>query len=188
VSAPHAVLIVTGQPLIGFGLKLLLAERFAIAASWFPGWDDAMLATNAGHALECVLCDEAAAGSMPAGIAGRRRQVVILTDSDAEHERYRAVNIHVEFESLVERLAFALRAARGEPVQRSGRLSDREIEVLTLLARGLITKEIADRLGLSTHTVISHRKRISAKLGIRSTPGLTVYATIHGYVEPDSVL
>lgn len=66
-------------------------------------------------------------------------------------------------------------------------LSVREIEVLCLVARGFINKEIADRLHISLTTVISHRKNITEKLGIKSVPGLTIYAVMHGYVEADHV-
>lgn len=66
-------------------------------------------------------------------------------------------------------------------------LSPREIEVLQLLTRGLINKEIADKLNISLTTVISHRKNITAKLGIRSVSGLTIYAVMHGYIEADSI-
>ncbi len=55
-------------------------------------------------------------------------------------------------------------------------LSDREIDVLKLLTQGLSNKEIADKLFISTHTVISHRKNIVEKTGIKSLPGLTIYA------------
>ena len=66
-------------------------------------------------------------------------------------------------------------------------LSAREIEVLILLVKGLINKEIADRLNISLTTVISHRKNITEKLGIKSVSGLTIYAVMHGYVEADSI-
>lgn len=66
-------------------------------------------------------------------------------------------------------------------------LSAREIEVLRLLVRGFINKEIAERLHISLTTVISHRKNITSKLGIKSVPGLTIYAVMHGYVEADQV-
>lgn len=66
-------------------------------------------------------------------------------------------------------------------------LSAREIEVLVLVARGCINKEIADRLNISLTTVISHRKNIVEKLGIRSVSGLTIYAVMHGYVEADRI-
>ncbi|MFH1195978.1 MAG: LuxR C-terminal-related transcriptional regulator [bacterium] len=55
-------------------------------------------------------------------------------------------------------------------------LSDRETEVLKLLVTGLSNKEIADKLFISIHTVISHRKNITQKTGIKSQSGLTIYA------------
>lgn len=66
-------------------------------------------------------------------------------------------------------------------------LSPREIEVLVLVTKGLINKEIADKLNISLTTVISHRKNITEKLGIKSVAGLTIYAVMHGYVEADRI-
>lgn len=62
-------------------------------------------------------------------------------------------------------------------------LSDREIDVLKLLVKGLSNKEISDQLFISTHTVISHRKNITRKVGIKSVAGLTVFALINNYVS-----
>ena len=66
-------------------------------------------------------------------------------------------------------------------------LSAREIEVLVLITKGLINKEIADKLNISLTTIISHRKNITEKLGIKSVSGLTIYAVMHGYVEADRI-
>lgn len=66
-------------------------------------------------------------------------------------------------------------------------LSEREAEVLTLIARGLINKQIADRLGIGLTTVISHRRNVMEKLGIRTAAGLVVYALAAGYVDPDGM-
>ena len=66
-------------------------------------------------------------------------------------------------------------------------LSAREIEVLVLVTKGLINKEIAERLNISLTTVISHRKNITEKLGIKSVSGLTIYAIMNGYIEADQV-
>jgi DNA-binding NarL/FixJ family response regulator len=55
-------------------------------------------------------------------------------------------------------------------------LTEREKEVLTLLTRGCSNKDIADRLNISVHTVISHRKNLVEKTGIKSLSGLTIYA------------
>lgn len=61
-------------------------------------------------------------------------------------------------------------------------LSPREVEVVQLVASGLIAKEIADKLNLSTHTIYTHRKNIMKKLGIGSTSELVLYAVQEGIV------
>ena len=66
-------------------------------------------------------------------------------------------------------------------------LSAREIEVLVLITKGLINKEIADKLNISLTTVITHRKNIVEKLGIKSVSGLTIYAVMHGYIDADGI-
>lgn len=55
------------------------------------------------------------------------------------------------------------------------------------MARGLINKEIADRLGIGLTTVISHRRNLMEKLGIRTVAGLVVYALTEGLVDPDEL-
>lgn len=62
-------------------------------------------------------------------------------------------------------------------------LSARELEVLVLIVRGFINKEIADQLNISLTTVITHRKNIMEKLQMRSISALTIYAVMHGYVD-----
>lgn len=64
-------------------------------------------------------------------------------------------------------------------------LSDREIEVLVQMVKGLANKEIADKLNISIHTVISHRKNITDKTGIKSLSGLTIYAITKKIVPLD---
>ena len=66
-------------------------------------------------------------------------------------------------------------------------LSAREIEVLVLITKGLINKEIADKLNIGLTTVITHRKNITEKLGIKSVSCLTIYAVMNGYVEADRI-
>ena len=66
-------------------------------------------------------------------------------------------------------------------------LSSREIQVLTLVVKGLINKEIADKLNISITTVITHRRNITEKLGIKAVSALTIYAVTHGYVDIDKL-
>lgn len=66
-------------------------------------------------------------------------------------------------------------------------LSKREIEVLRLVALGNTNKEIADNLSISTHTVISHRKNLSEKTGVKTISGLTMYAVIKQIIDINDI-
>ena len=61
-------------------------------------------------------------------------------------------------------------------------LSNREAEIVQLIAKGLVAKEIAALLNLSTHTVYTHRKKIMKKLSLNSASELVLYALNHGLV------
>lgn len=82
------------------------------------------------------------------------------------------------FIPAVERLAASgARTAKPEP------LSAREREIIVCVVKGLTNKQIADALCISTHTVITHRRNIAAKLQIHSAAGLTIYAIVNKLVE-----
>jgi DNA-binding CsgD family transcriptional regulator len=66
-------------------------------------------------------------------------------------------------------------------------LTERELDVLTQLVHGHSNKEIADSLNISIHTVMTHRKNIAAKTGIRSQSGLTIYAISKKIVQIEDV-
>lgn len=66
-------------------------------------------------------------------------------------------------------------------------LSDREIEVMSLIVQGYINKEIADKLNIGLSTVITHRKNIMDKLGFKSVSALTIYAVMNGYVDINKI-
>lgn len=66
--------------------------------------------------------------------------------------------------------------------QNSHVLTVREIEVLKGVASGRTNKEIADMLCISVNTVITHRKNVTNKLGIRSASGLSLYAMMNGII------
>ncbi len=66
-------------------------------------------------------------------------------------------------------------------------LTQRERDVLEQIALGYSNKIIADKLHISIHTVISHRKNITEKLGIKSISGLTVYAIINNIIDTTNI-
>jgi DNA-binding NarL/FixJ family response regulator len=71
--------------------------------------------------------------------------------------------------------------------ENSEELSEREKDVLQKIALGKTNKEIANELFISTHTVISHRKNITRKLGIKTVSGLTVYAILNQIISMDDI-
>ena len=66
-------------------------------------------------------------------------------------------------------------------------LSDREREVLVLIAEGLSNKEVADRLGIGVRTTETHRERLMQKLNIHTVAGLTKFAIANGMVSLETV-
>ncbi len=67
-------------------------------------------------------------------------------------------------------------------------LSERETEIITLIAEGLTNIMIADTLCLSNHTINTHRKNIMAKLGVKNTAGIVMYAVKTNLVTPNKFL
>lgn len=65
------------------------------------------------------------------------------------------------------------------PPQETRNLSAREKEIVTCIAKGLTTKQIAEKLCVSVHTVMTHRRNITSKLEIHSLAGLTIYAIVN---------
>ena len=123
----------------------------------------------------------------------RRNKTIVLTlglDNATTLSDFHSLCVNVPEKQLVKSLLALEQHAHANgrnlpPVQRqqTNLLSDREIEVLSLVAQGHINKEIADMLNISMPTVVSHRKNITEKLGMKSISALTIYAVMHGYVD-----
>ncbi len=89
-------------------------------------------------------------------------------------------------EKIQEQLSTLLQELKGTaPTSPDDRkLSHREEDILRAVAQGYTSKEIAEKLGISTNTVLSHRKNIATKLQIKTVSGLTFYALVNGIVTP----
>lgn len=75
----------------------------------------------------------------------------------------------------------------GEEENEPDALSQREKEIIVCVVKGLMNKEIAERLHISIHTVITHRRNIARKLQIHSPSGLTIYAIVNKLVELNEI-
>lgn len=108
---------------------------------------------------------------------------------DEEHLRQydSVVDIYDEPVAVVKKLREALAIRQETPEFDGHELSAREKEILVCVAKGMLNKEIADACNLSIHTVITHRKNITRKTGIKTVAGLTVYALLNNLVDPSSI-
>jgi DNA-binding NarL/FixJ family response regulator len=82
-------------------------------------------------------------------------------------------------------LAASHAAAPVPPAADTPRLTERERQVLTLVARGRSNREIAEMLGLSANTIAVHRANLMKTLAVRKTAALVLYAVRHGLVTAD---
>lgn len=127
-----------------------------------------------------------------------RRQTIVLTlslDGGSQLSEFHSICINTSEQELVRSLLMLQQHAHPQgknlpPMPKALQkkvLTDREIEVVSLIVQGLINKEIADRLNISLTTVITHRKNIMDKLGMKSVSALTIYAVMHGYVDINKI-
>ena len=127
-----------------------------------------------------------------------RRKTIVLTlslDSISQLSEFHSLCINVPEQELIRSLLTLEQHAHGQgqnlppmpKVLQQKILTDREIEVMSLIVQGYINKEIADKLNIGLATVITHRKNIMDKLGLKSVSALTIYAVMHGYVDINSI-
>ncbi len=89
-------------------------------------------------------------------------------------------------EKINHHIKIAISSARQDE-ENEEELSQREKNILQLVALGMTNKEIGNKLFISTHTVISHRKNITRKLGIKTVAGLTVYAILNNLIQMEDI-
>ena len=127
-----------------------------------------------------------------------RRKTIVLTlslDSNSQLSEFHSLCINVPEQELIRSLLTLEQHAHGHgqnlppmpKVLQQKVLTDREIEVMSLIVQGYINKEIADKLNIGLATVITHRKNIMDKLGMKSVSALTIYAVMHGYVDINKI-
>lgn len=125
-------------------------------------------------------------------INGNKLSLILLSNKKKINEEYKAdgyINYLDEQDVILDLLQEILNEKNKNsiPNKNSDTISSREKNILKHIALGLTNKEIADQLFISIHTVVTHRKNITQKLGIKSVSGLTVYAILHNLISMDEV-
>ena len=113
--------------------------------------------------------------------------IVVIQTSYLEEEVLKqygaAVGLYEDPAMILNKLkTLAGTGKRTELADRNG-LSVREKEILVCVAKGMINKEIADKYCISVHTVMTHRKNITKKTGIKTVAGLTLYALLNNLID-----
>jgi DNA-binding NarL/FixJ family response regulator len=118
-------------------------------------------------------------------LASPQMKCVALQNTLADSAQFKFYDEVISVYDSAEQICEKLLALISEPEKdkRHELLSVREKEVIVCIIKGFTNKQIADKLCLSVHTVITHRRNIASKLQIHSTAGLTIYAIVNKLVD-----
>ncbi|MCD4710605.1 MAG: response regulator transcription factor [Bacteroidales bacterium] len=111
-----------------------------------------------------------------------------LTGKGPVQDVHASIHLMEKKETLIRKIRELLNH-QGDPYaeNHSVDLSPRETTIVRLVSLGLTNRQIAEKLFLSAHTVMTHRKNISSKLGIKSVSGLTIYAIVNNIITIEEV-
>lgn len=188
------ILLVSPSPLIAKGLAAVLSERGEFdVAQVLPDLSRLSVALARSQDIDLVVIDPmaldyAGRGNVRQLLPEGGGMVALRTDL-SDDEMYRqfdeTLGLYDSPVSIVHKLRKAVSMHREPAGSDSSELSAREKEILVCVAKGMLNKEIADKLNLSVYTVITHRKNITRKTGIKTVAGLTVYALLNNLIEPN---
>lgn len=133
--------------------------------------------------------DRAGAHDMIKGIANAPVMALISAAADAAYASTYDGTIYLSDTSddIEQKISTVMKAAPAEQRGEGEELSSREKEILVCVAKGMLNKEIADHFNISIYTVITHRKNITRKTGIKTVAGLTVYALLNNLIDMNAM-
>lgn len=172
------VIILTRDTLKAIGLRSIFDAAFGISAYIADEhYIDTFSATKEPH-LFFVDADTLVANL--GFFLPRKAKTVMITHDHTPSDDFLTLCANDSESDIINSVNTFLTGQHEEEKNTANTLSQREIEVLRLIASGRINKEIAQELNISINTVLSHRKNITAKLGIKTISGLTFYAMMNG--------
>ncbi|MDR2563051.1 MAG: LuxR C-terminal-related transcriptional regulator [Prevotellaceae bacterium] len=193
--------IVEPSPIVGRGLESLLGEHpeFAVAKTYCDFHNFAenqsnylfdlalinpvFVASNSEFSMRDLFPDDTQ--TVFVAILYKYVNPEIIGEFDG------TLDIYNDGETIINKLLEVVdirRNTRSRNSDENSELSDREKEILAAVAKGMTNKEIADKYCLSVHTVVSHRKNIAKKIGIKTVAGLTIYAIFNNLISQNDLL
>jgi DNA-binding CsgD family transcriptional regulator len=192
MSKPRQIAILLPDTLQSIGLRSLLTDYFSpVEITRFTSFEAFTSAEKEVFDFYFIL-PELFVARADFFLPIRNKTVCILNRDEAAAEAgtWPYLPILAPQESIIGQLRQAMQEENpsGQPFMEGNReLSAREREVLQLIVAGLMNKEIADKLYISLNTVLTHRKNITSKLGIKTVPGLTFYAITNGLISGNEI-
>ncbi len=176
----YKVIILTSDTLKAIGLRSIFEAAFGISAYI----DDehyihSFVSTKEPHLF---FVDSATLIANLGFFLPRKAKTVLLTHDHNPNDDFQTLCVGDNESDIINAINSFLTGGHEEEKNTTNSLSQREMEVLRLIALGKINKEIAQELNISINTVLTHRKNLTAKLGIKSISGLTFYAMMNGIV------
>lgn len=98
-----------------------------------------------------------------------------------------SISIFDDLDTVNDTISSVLHIEENDDNIETEQLSQREKEIIGCVVKGLTNKAIAEKLSISIHTVITHRRNISKKLQIHSSAGLAIYAIVNKIVETQDI-
>lgn len=180
-----SVAIICSDSITSLGINALLRDHFNADTTIITPAQQQMLASYAMSAgFDFIMIDEAVLIQNLSYFLPYRNKLILLTNSALEHETdFHHLLRTASLDSIISSVSKIFKSA-SKATPKDNHLSTREIEVLKLVAEGKLNKEIAKELNISINTVLTHRKNITTKLGIKSVSGLSFYALMNGFVKP----
>lgn len=191
------IAIIDPNTLSGIGLKQLLQTVMPIITVDCYGSMAELSANHPERYVHYFVAMNVVLSNRSFFIENKRKTIVLTLsmDSSSQLADFPSLCINVPEKQLVRSLLALVQHAHGKgqhlppmpKVLERKILSDRELEVMSLIVQGFINKEIAEKLNISLATVVTHRKNIMDKLGMKSVSALTIYAITHGYVDINKI-
>ena len=175
--------VITPYTLLNLGLKHLLQKYFDVTPSLYR--DAAGFFGDTPEQFDAyILFADTFIGYSDFFLPRKSKIMLLSPNRDKMPDSLTPwVCIYESEEAIIEKMELFIEQLDKQAETLPHELSPRETEVLKLVARGLMNKEIADRLNISINTVLSHRKNLTAKLGIKTVSGLSFYAMMNGYIS-----
>ena len=188
--------IVDPNTLAVMGLRQLLQDVVPFAEICCFGSFSELMANNPDDFFHYFVAMNIVLENRPFFLERRRRTIVLSPSNGSGLSDFHSLCVNVPERVLVRSILSMVQHAhphgknhppQGFPTPEKRVLTDREMEVMALIVRGHINKEIADMLHIGLSTVITHRKNIMEKVGVRSVSALTIYAVMNGFVDVNKI-